>query len=384
MRIGIMGGGQLGLYLCKAARRLGMTTSVLTPFADCPAAAAADNLLVGGLDNPAAAARLADAVDVVTFEIESVAPAVLEHLATRSHADTPRVAPSPQIMLLLQNKSLQKRWLTRNGFATADYQLLPAGAPDGQALMARFGLPLVQKASFGGYDGRGVQIIRTTEQLERLWPGPGLIEAFVPHAEEIAVLSARGHDGSIVSYPPAALHFDPAGNVLATVLAPAPVSEAINRKAIALAEGVVARLGGVGLYAVEMFVTRSGDILINEISPRVHNSGHHTLEACPTSQFEQHLRAIARLPLGPVEQTRMAVMKNLLYTPALQHAGKATTIDSSNGTTNVFVHWYGKPGGRALRKMGHVTALAADLETAGRSAAAALQALELGCRETSS
>ncbi|MFU8815386.1 MAG: 5-(carboxyamino)imidazole ribonucleotide synthase [Pseudomonadales bacterium] len=376
MHIGIIGSGQLGLYLCKAAKRLDMQTTVLTPSADCPAAAAADALIVAGLDDVAAACRLAEAVDVLTFEIESVAPAVLQRLAALPEGSA-RVAPSAEIMLLLQNKSLQKQWLSRNGFPTADYQVLDGATPDAEALAARFGLPLVQKAAFGGYDGRGVQILSTADELTRLWPAPSLVEVFVGNSEEIAVLTARSLDGDTVSYPPTAMHFNDEGNVLDTIVAPAPLPAEVARSATALAERVVARLGGVGLFAIEMFV-KDGELLINEISPRVHNSGHHTLEACPTSQFEQHLRAIAGLPLGPADQPRPAVMRNVLYTAALNDLGPPAVIDSSNGTTEVFVHWYGKSGGNTLRKMGHVTALADDREAAQRSAAAALQALSQG------
>jgi 5-(carboxyamino)imidazole ribonucleotide synthase len=396
MRIGIMGGGQLGLYLCRAAADLGLHTVVLNPTADCSAATAADELLVGGLDDVAAASQLAARADVVTFEIESVAPAVLEHLA-RLGQDGPRVSPDPSIMLTLQNKVLQKQWLARHDFPTPDFVVLDVAAPKPADLVARFGLPLVQKAAFGGYDGRGVQILHTDRDLQRLWPGPSLVEAFVTHDQEIAVLTARALDGTLVSYPPAAMRFNTEANVLETVTCPARLPAEVAQRATELAERIVTALDGVGLFAVEMFVTPNegkGQVQINEISPRVHNAGHLTMEAFVTSQFEQHLRAVAGLPLGDVTQTRPAVMKNVLYTPDLEipdaesvgaisrsrPAGESESSAPSqaDAAADVVVHWYGKKGVKPLRKMGHITALANDEQTAEREAQRALHDMMRG------
>jgi 5-(carboxyamino)imidazole ribonucleotide synthase len=381
MRIGIMGGGQLGLYLCQAAKELGLSTVVLNPEGDCSAAVAADVLLVGGLDDIAAADRLAADVDLVTFEIESVAPPVLEHLAALARDRGLIVAPDPRIMRTLQNKVLQKEWLQRHGFPSADHVVLQGGPPDPAALVARFGLPFVQKAAFGGYDGRGVQIIRSEADLAGLWTGPSLVEAFVAHDQEIAVLTARSADGAAASYPPAGLRFNTAANVLETVVCPGRLPQTVADSAIDLAERIVAALGGVGLFAVEMFVTREGDVLVNEVSPRVHNAGHLTIEGFQTSQFAQHLRAVAGLPLGPVAQVRPAAMRNILYTadldlpagPACVVAGAASAGGEQPG--GVFVHWYGKKGAKPLRKVGHITALAADGSAAERATDTALRAL---------
>jgi 5-(carboxyamino)imidazole ribonucleotide synthase len=386
MRIGIMGGGQLGLYLCQAAKELGLTTVVLNPEADCSAAAVADSLLVGGLDDVSAADRLAADVDLVTFEIESVAPAVLEHLANLARDRGLRVYPDPQIMLTLQNKVLQKEWLRRHGFPSSDHVVLHGGVPDTAALVARFGLPFVQKAAFGGYDGRGVQIIRTEADLAGLWTGPSLIEAFVAHDQEIAVLTARGADGAVVSYPPAGLRFNVGANVLETVVCPATLPEAVARRATDLAERIVAALDGVGLFAAEMFVTGEDEVLVNEISPRVHNAGHLTIEGFETSQFAQHLRAVAGLPLGSVAQVRPAAMRNILYTADLDlptgpaHVVPGTGSESGDRASSVFVHWYGKKGAKALRKVGHITALAVDGDAAEHDVQAALRALSRGAR----
>lgn len=233
--------------------------------------------------------------DVVTFELEGVSREVLEHLAARAAHGTLRVAPSPEIMLTLQNKALQKQWLSRHDFPTADYRLTDGAPPDLDAVLAHLGLPLVQMTAFAGYDGRVARTVTT------------------------------------------------------------------------LAEEVVASINGIGVFAVEMFVTNEHELLINVISPRMHNPGHLTLEACETSQFSQHLRAVTGQALGPVMQRRPAVMKNLLFTPALADLCRTDARSFVSGNGGAFVNWYGKKEERAMRKMGHVTALAADLAAADRT-----------------
>ena len=378
-RVGIVGGGQLGYFLCLAARPLGVETIVLSPTADCPAARAADDVLVGGYDDPTAAAALADASDTVTFEIEAVGTAALEYLRTRARRGDLHVAPSPDIMLRLQNKALQKEWLVRNGLPTPAFVDLAAGPGNLQALVDRFGLPLVQKTAVGGYDGRGVQIIHDASSLGQLWRAPSIVEAFVHDALEISVLAARGPDGNVAAYEPALLRVDPDSHALGTVLSPAPLAPASAEEARRLAIDVVTKLGGVGLFAIEMFVA-GGRVQINEISPRVHNSGHLTVEASDTSQFTQHLRAILGLPLGSCAQRRPAVMKNLLYCDRLAPLCTLEGFDAVNGRRATAVHWYGKRQGRRFRKMGHVTALGSSLAEAERRADAAARALRLASR----
>ena len=366
--VGIMGGGQLGMLLCQAARRLELETTVLTPLPTDPAAACCDHLLPGRLDDVEAAAKLVQATDVITFEIESVAPQVLRYLDSAEHLGHARVAPSPAILLLLQNKALQKDWLERNGFPTAPHLSLTTEEIDAEGLVARFGLPFVQKAQRGGYDGRGVQIIRGRDDLPGLWPTPSMFEPFLPEVRELAVLVARGASGATATYDPVSLTFNAEHNILETVTAPAQVPEGIAEAAARLAEAVITKLDGVGLFAVELFLTEQNELLINEISPRVHNAGHHTLEACETSQFEQHLRAITGLPLGSVSLRRPAVMRNLLYTDDLEPLcgwGPRTLAGDREGT---YVHWYGKRDPRPYRKMGHITCLGDTADDALRLA----------------
>ena len=355
--VGIIGGGQLGMLLCQAARHLELETTVLTPLRTDPAASCCDHLIPGRLDDVEAAAKLVRAADVITFEIESVAPQVLRYLGSAEQLGHARVAPSPAVLLLLQNKALQKDWLERNGFPTAPHVSVSAEDIDADQLVSRFGLPFVQKAQRGGYDGRGVQIIRDAEDLSALWPTPSMFEPFIPNVRELAVLVARDLGGKTAIYDPVDLGFNAEQNILETVIAPAQVEEQIATDAARIAQGVIEKLDGVGLFAIEFFLTEEDELLINEISPRVHNAGHHTLEACETSQFEQHLRAISGLPLGRVSLRRPAVMRNLLYTPDLEPLctwGPKTVADDQSHS---YVHWYGKHDPRPYRKMGHITCL---------------------------
>lgn len=378
LRLGIVGGGQLGYFLCAAARHLGVRTTVLDPFQACPAARSADRLLVGRFDDLEAAAALVDECDVLTFEIETVAPEVLKHLGSRALAGDIRVAPGAETLLVLQNKALQKHWLVRHGIPTSAYLHLPGGPLDGAALVERFGLPLVQKATLGGFDGRGVQIVRSRTELDGLWQTPSIIEAFVPQALELSVLIARGLDGSVRDYEPVLLQMDGACNALSTVTTPAPVSEQVKRSARRLATEIVSQLEGVGLFAVEMFVTSDGEALVNEVSPRVHNSGHLTLEANETSQFAQHVRAVLGLPLGSTRQrVPAAVMKNLLYDDCFESLDDVDGFDSLDTRSGTAVHWYGKRGNRRFRKVGHVTAVGETPEAAGRRAEATVRAVSL-------
>lgn len=374
-KVGIIGGGQLGLYLGRAARDLGLQTTVLAASADAPAASACGRVIVGTPNDVEAVERLVAEVDVVTFELEAVSPEVLKYLACRAAAGQVRVAPGPEVMLLLQDKSRQKQWLARQGLPTARYRLMEDADRTPDELVAELGMPLVQKRSQGGYDGLGVQVIRRPEDLGRLWSGPSVVEAFVPHLLELSVVVARGEDGTVKSYAPVALSFDPEANVLETATAPADVPEPVAREALALGERIVTLLEGVGVFAIEMFLTAEHELLINEISPRVHNSGHLTLEACETSQFHQHLLAITGAPLGPVTQPRPAVMRNVLYKPELANLCGVEAVRFVSGRGDVFVHWYGKKEGTPMRKMGHVTALAKDARTADAKAQRAVRAL---------
>lgn len=371
--IGIIGGGQLGRYLCEAARPLGIRTHVMTENASDPAAAFADDLIPGSLDDLAAARRLAAAVDVVTFEIESVGVPVLEFLAAEEAAGRVAVRPSAQILLTLRNKASQKRWLVDQGLPTAPFRpFADAAAVLAAEAGGELAIPFVQKAQVGGYDGRGVHIVRERADLAALLPGPCLVEEFVEHVGELAVLVARGVDGAIRCYDPVALHFEPERHVLDEARTPAGLPDALAELCQSLGARTVELMDGVGVFALELFLKADGTILINEISPRVHNSGHLTIEACATSQFAQHMRAVAGLDLGPVTLQSPAVMRNLLWRAG---AGPASGVPDRVPGSSARVYWYDKTEGRPWRKMGHLTALGPTVADATAEADAACRSV---------
>lgn len=359
-RVAIIGAGQLGFLLCEAARELGLTTVVVTPDATAPAIAIADHAIVTDLARPELAAEIAELADAVTFEFEAVPDVLLEALDALQAQGRLQVNPEPAVLQLLKNKARQKAWLVEHGFPTAAYLELSAAQAQDSNVIAKLAVPFVQKAQEGGYDGYGVQIISRAAELEQFWPVPSIVETFLMGARELAVVTARLRDGDAIAYPPVELVVDQARNILDVVIAPADLPAGLSEAAMELARAVVNALGGAGVFAVEMFLLENGELLVNEISPRVHNSGHHTLESSVTSQFEQHMRAVAGLPLGPATQQSPAVMQNILYEDSL-----APLLGLDPGVIPVpndaiRVHWYGKHEGRAGRKMGHVTCLDSD------------------------
>lgn len=380
-RIGILGAGQLGGYLCIAARKLGFETTVLANNADEMAVALADETIFESSAPEADALALAARCDFITFEKEDIAPNVLQVLAAQQAETTLEIAPSVDTMLLLQNKALQKRWLCEQGLPTAAHIEIAPGTPLA-TLREQMGSPFVVKTERGGYDGLGVRVIRDGDSPDDLGVIPSIAERYIGDRREFAVLVARTASGDVEAYPAVEMVFDPEGNLLRTILAPAPLAEEQLVAAQRLAVAAITALGTAGVFAVELFYS-DGELLINEISPRVHNSGHHTMEAAPTSQFEQHIRAITHRPLGSIAPMRPAALINLLCEPALHHVC-CSPQQSTEEAPDVFVHWYGKNSLRHLRKMGHLTALGATPEAALAQAQAHLATLEGGALATSS
>jgi len=293
-------------------------------------------------------------------------------LRTEQAAGNTQVAPSVDTMLLLQNKALQKRWLVDKGLPTAEYIEIPQTATTAE-LRAQLGSPFVVKTERGGYDGLGVRVIRDGDPIEGLGNVPSIAERYIGDRREFAVLVVRTANGDTLAYPAVEMVFDPEGNLLRTILAPATLSDEQMQEAERLAVAAINHLGTAGVFAVELFYSE-GQLLINEISPRVHNSGHHTMDAAPTSQFAQHIRALTGMPLGSITPMRPAALINLLCEPEL-HGVCRSDQQSSEVTPDVFVHWYGKKSLRHLRKMGHMTALgttAADALSKAQAQYAAL------------
>jgi 5-(carboxyamino)imidazole ribonucleotide synthase len=355
--LGIIGGGQLGRMLVAAAKRIGCTCTVLDPYPNSPAGQLSGQQIVGTYHDPAALQELVSACDVTTFDIEDIDTEALAKLSAEGH----RIFPCPGLLADIQDKLRQKQVLLEAGIPSAEF--VPADPPEpGQ--FAAFGYPLVQKARRGGYDGRGVQVMRDAADFDKHLPVPSLVERFVPARMELAVMVARGQDGATVSYPPVEMVMRPGENILDMLLAPARIDAATADAARRLALDTVEALAGVGIFGVEMFLTAAGDLLVNEVAPRTHNSGHYTIEACVTDQFEQHLRAIAGLPLGVTDLLRPAAMLNLLGEPGFRGRPVIRGLRAALAIPGVSVHLYGKAETRAYRKMGHVTVLDTDIEQA--------------------
>ena len=369
-RIGIIGGGQLGRMLVAAVNRLGCTAVVLDPTPGSPAGQVAGRQIVGDYHDAAKLRELVDASDVTTFDIEDIDADVLLALESEGH----RIHPSPSLLAEIQDKVRQKHLLTGAGIPTAEF--VETEQPSAAAF-SDFGYPLVQKARRGGYDGRGVAILHGAEQLERLLPVPSVVERFVPAEKELAVVVARGLDGETVCYPVVEMTFRPEANILDTLLAPARIDADTARRAQDLGVRTVEALGGVGVFGIELFLKADGELLVNEVAPRTHNSGHFTIEACVTDQFEQHLRAITGLPLGRTDLLTPAAMINLLG--AEGHSGRPVIrgLAQALAIPGVSVHLYGKAATRPNRKMGHVTVLDSDLESARESAVQVSRILEI-------
>ena len=344
--IGIVGGGQLGRMSAMAAARLGYRCRVLTPEADGPAAQVCA-ATVGAYDDPAALRSFAEAVDVVTFEFENVSAAGLDLLG-----ELRPVRPSAAVLRVSQERVTEKSLINAAGIGTASW--LPIGDfADLEHGTAQLGLPAVLKTTRLGYDGRGQAVLRTPEDLrpawERLSPKPLILESFVDFAREISVIVARGLDGSMAVFDPVEnRHRD---HILDLTLAPAQISEGAVAEARDIARRLADAVQLVGLLAVEMFIDSDGGLLVNELAPRPHNSGHWTIDACPVSQFEMHIRAVAGLPLPPAVRHSDAVMKNLIGPEGM---AKWPAVLATPG---LIPHCYGKAEARPGRKMGHVTRL---------------------------
>lgn len=356
-RIGIIGGGQLGRMMAMAAERLGCRSVVLDPTPGSPAGQVSGHQIVGDFHDPAKLRELVESCDVTTFDIEDIETGTLLDLEQEGY----RIVPAPGLLALVQDKLRQKQLMADAGIPTAEFLAIDAPTPEA---FSAFGYPLVQKARRGGYDGRGVSVIRDAAGFARHLPVPSFVERFIDADKEIAVLVARSADGECRCYPVVEMVFRAGENVLDMLLAPARLEADVAAAAEQLAVRTVEALGGVGVFGIEMFLTHDGGLLVNEIAPRTHNSGHYTIEACITDQFEQHLRAVIGLPLGATDLLSPAAMVNLLGAP--DHNGRPVIngLAAALAVPGVGVHIYGKARTSPFRKMGHVTVLDTDLDRA--------------------
>lgn len=354
--IGIIGGGQLGKMLSQAAKRLGYRVIILDPMPSCPASGLCDEHITAKFDDPEAIAMLTKKADILTFEFENV-----DSTPLKQAADRVAVFPHPSILHTLSHRVREKRAMQEIGIKVANFIFLDTDKQLTEAVAA-IGLPAVLKTVQGGYDGKGQHVLRSVNDLTALsFSGAHIMETYVPFAKEISVICARSATGELRSFPVAEnIHRN---NILHQSIVPARISESTARQATEYAERVVAGLNGVGAFGIEMFLCADGEIMINEVAPRVHNSGHYTIEACHTSQFEQHIRAICGLPLGETGLRRAAVMINIIGDKDNRSA-RLEGITAALRIPEVNLHLYGKEELRCGRKMGHITALADSLPIA--------------------
>lgn len=359
--IGILGGGQLGRMLIQSAMDFDVRIHVMDPDPDAPCRSFCDEFTCGPITDPDAVFAFGRKVDVVTIEIENVSVGGLERL----RAAGVTVYPQPGVIRTIQDKGEQKLFLRKHGIPTAEFTLAENRA--GLGACADF-FPLVQKLRTTGYDGRGVVKLSSPRDLAAGFDAPSVVERLVEFEKELAVIVARNPAGEVTVYPSIEMIFHPGANLVDYLLSPARVTAAVEKRAEGLALDVARALDIVGLAAVEMFVTASGDVLVNEIAPRPHNSGHHTIEGNVTSQFEQHLRAILGLPLGSTAATSPAVMVNLLGEEGHSGPVRYEGIERILAIEGVSLHLYGKRQTKPFRKMGHVTITGGDAGSILRTA----------------
>ena len=360
-KLGILGGGQLGKMLLYNTRKFDIHSSVLDPSGEAPSKIACDVFVIGDLMDFETVYSFAKDLDTLTIEIENVNVEALKALEEKGV----KVYPASKTLAIIQNKALQKQFYIEHELPTAAFKtyqnLKTLEKAIGNGLQST---PFVWKSSRFGYDGNGVKIIHNSADLSELPKGECIAEALIPFKNELAVIVARNPSGSIKSYPVVEMEFHPEANQVEYVLCPARISNAISKKATDVALKVAAAFEHVGLLAVEMFLTQDEDILINEVAPRPHNSGHQTIEANYTSQFEQHLRAVLNLPLGSTKNKVSGVMVNLVGAEDHHGAVVYKNIENIMEFEGVTPHIYGKKQTRPFRKMGHVTIVNPNIEKA--------------------
>ncbi|MRS02333.1 5-(carboxyamino)imidazole ribonucleotide synthase [bacterium] len=365
LKLGIIAGGQLGKMLIQEASKWDIITYVLDKDEDCPARAIASHYIKGDNTDYDSVYRFGKMVDVLTFEVENVNTEALKKLKSEGT----RVLPDPEILELIQDKGLQKEFYKNNGIPTSPFRIYDSEHlirdDIGKGILK---YPLVQKLRKGGYDGRGVAVLNGPGDPKKLLPGASVTEEKIEIAKEISVIVARNKRGEIKSFPVVEMLFDPAANLVDKLICPSSITAEQSEKAVSLATEIIELLDMEGLLAVEFFIDSQGGVIVNEMAPRPHNSGHHTIESIITSQFEQHLRAILNLPLGSTRIKLPSVMINILG--AEGHEGRVLYegLTESMAIEGVKIHLYGKKTTKPYRKMGHVTVMSSSLECALKKA----------------
>ncbi|MNQ15341.1 N5-carboxyaminoimidazole ribonucleotide synthase [compost metagenome] len=364
-KLGILGGGQLGKMLLFDTRKFDIQTYVLDPSDEAPCKIACNQFFKGDLMDFETVYNFGKQVDVLTFEIELVNLEALVKLEEEGL----KVYPSPKTLKLIQNKGIQKDFYSKNNIPTADFKRY-ASLKDLviDLVDSNIQLPFVWKCTEFGYDGNGVKVIRQVSDLDNLPNVECIAETMVPFKNELAVIVCRTPSGEIKTYPVVEMEFHPEANQVEYVICPARIDDHVAEKARAIALNVSEKFNHVGLLAVEMFQTEDDEILVNEVAPRPHNSGHYSIEASYTSQFENHLRAILDLPLGNTDSKVAGIMVNLVGEEGFSGDVVYQNIEKILGWNGVTPHIYGKRQTRPFRKMGHVTIVNEDIREARRIA----------------
>ena len=360
-KLGILGGGQLGRMLIQEAVNFNIYIAVLDPSVNAPCADLANNFVVGNFNDYQTVLDFGKTLDVLTIEIEHVNIEALEELERLGK----KVFPTPKALRTIQDKGLQKQFYRANNIPTAPFHLIE-NAED--ALLFKEKGPFMQKLRKGGYDGKGVTPLRTEAEFNAAFDAPSVLEEFVPFVKELAVIVARNERGEIATFPLVEMEFNPEANLVEFIFSPANVNIQIEKNAKNIATDIANKLEHVGLLAIELFLTADGNLLVNEIAPRPHNSGHHTIEACFVSQYGMHLRAILNMPLGSTGLRTPAVMINLLGEKGFEGKARYENIEEVLHTEGAYIHLYGKEDTKPFRKMGHITVCNSNLEEAKENA----------------
>jgi 5-(carboxyamino)imidazole ribonucleotide synthase len=361
IRLGILGGGQLGRMLVQKAIDFNLQTLVLDPDPDAPCRDLCTRFEEGNFRDYKTVLKFGASADVITVEIEHVNVDALDELERMGK----HVFPQPSVLRIVQDKGLQKEFYRINTIPTAEFRLV-SGKDE---IMTHVGMfPVMQKLRRSGYDGKGVKPLRSKEDIDGAFTDASVLERMVDFEREISVIVSRNVSGQVAHFPVVDMDFNPEANLVEFLYSPSSLNEKLSDEAIRIARNLIEKLNHVGLLAVEMFVTREEEILVNEIAPRPHNSGHHTIEGNVTSQYEQHLRAILNLPPGDTSLKRPSVMINLLGEKGNNGEAVYEGFDKVMAIPGAHVHLYGKRFTKPFRKMGHITITADTIEEARKKA----------------
>ena len=361
VKLGVLGGGQLGKMLLQATSKLNVETHVMDPYDQCPASKLCHTFVKGDFNNYEDVYAFGQQVDVLTIEIENVNVDALKALEKLGK----QINPSPAIIEMIQDKGAQKEYYEKESLPTAPFYSFKNANEIKKAIINKeIKLPFIQKLRTEGYDGRGVLVVNDDSRLQDLFDKPSIVEEKVDIDKELAIIVARNEAGEVATFPLVEMEFNEKANLVEFLFSPAKISEKIEKKAAKIARKLANSLELQGILAIEMFLDKKGKLLINESAPRPHNSGHHTIEGNVTSQYEQHLRSILNLPLGNTDTLYPAVMVNLLgedgYAGDVKYKGLTKVLKISGA----HVHLYGKQMTKPFRKMGHVTIVDKKLDKA--------------------